>query len=161
MKTFGVLLLVGVFAAHVRSADVTFQMWPQTTDGVNFCSFGSFIITASASNDNGGIAAYGVDLVGSVTSLQSRAPAGFFDPEDPDSGLTRKNVGFDVSLLSVSSGRLNAMQGAAGPDASIPKYGVGQIPGSLVTLALPDYGPFQPSSSNGSSYKSPIMIASG
>jgi hypothetical protein len=160
MKAFSVLLLVGVLAAQARSADVTFTMWPQTTDGVNFCSFGSYIITAGASSDNGGIASYGFDLLTGVSNLRSRAPAGYFDPADPESALPRKTVGFDVSLLNTSSGRLDASQLTAFPD-NIPVYRVGQTPGILSTLAPPEYGPFQSSNTNGSTYKSPIIIASG
>jgi len=141
-------LIVVTTVVTVQSAMVTFTL------NINQDGAGTFNLYASSSmGDNGGIASYGIPLVGNILTLDHRSPNA-----SGNGSLGTAPVGF--GLIRSADNIWTPI--AASQDTVTPGYvvyGIGQTAGDITTDASPV--PTATAFPEQVDYVSPVLIASG
>ncbi len=143
---------------------VTFSLLPDDDgygNGGAASTPGMFAIYADVSPDNGGLFAFGVDLLdGQIDWIINMAPQGQFRR----TGFPTKFVGFSAGVTEdAQGGKISGLPDLAKGANLIPAYGFGQVGGDLNNLKPAGYGNYFDSNPNapGSAYNHRFLLGVG
>src|SRR5688572_12538501 len=129
MRSIRLCTLLVLLCSPMASAAVVTYTLQLNDNGSEVATANNFAVYAEVSHDNGGLFAFGVDLMGATFgTFLNRAPG--LSVYNPDTGDTT-DLGFTVGRTQdAANGKVSGLQNLAASPFT-PVYGFGQEDGSL------------------------------